>query len=490
MRALDHVGYSDPTPIQQQAIGPALEGRDILGIAQTGTGKTAAFALPILQRLDRRAPFGQVPGRRAIRALVLTPTRELAAQVAESFRVYGQFLRLSTAEIHGGVSERPQIDSLRRGIDVLVACPGRLLDLMNQGHAHLNAVEILVLDEADRMLDMGFLPDIRRIVGRVPKRRQTLLFSATLPREIRDLAHGMLQSPVEVSVASRSAAADTVDQCVHMVENQRKAALLVQLLGDSEVTRALVFTRTKHRADRVARALNDAGIGAEAIHGNKSQGQRTRALRKFQTGETLVLVASDIASRGLDIDLVSHVFNYDLPNEPETYVHRIGRTGRAGASGLAVSFCDGEERKCLRDIERLIGRKVPVAPGSRTLLDALASGPQASRAPAPARHRRPPRREEHGHRGPWRERRTERGHGGDGRDRHPEPAERSDTRDRRPEPGHRVDSQHPRRHEPWPRGESRAPRRETFPAGHPPGRGDGHRPPERRDGGGRGRPRR
>ncbi len=387
VRALECAGYTSPTPIQQQAIAPGLAGRDLLGVAQTGTGKTAAFALPILQRLGAREPDR---GRRSVRALVLTPTRELAAQVAESFRVYGQFMKLTTAQVYGGVSERPQIDALRRGVDILVATPGRLLDLMGQGHARLGSVEVLVLDEADRMLDMGFLPDIKKIIARVPNRQQTLLFSATLPREIRDLARGLLKTPVEVSVASRSAAADTVAQCVHLVESDRKQALLAKLLGSSEVTRALVFTRTKHRADRVARALTEAGIRADAIHGNKSQNARTRALKNFQDGATRVLVASDIASRGLDIDLVSHVFNFDLPNEPETYVHRIGRTGRAGASGLAVSFCNHEERAYLRDIERLIGRRLPVAAGSvepRPMPEAERPRPSRTDGPPHARER-------------------------------------------------------------------------------------------------------
>jgi ATP-dependent RNA helicase RhlE len=416
MRALERAEYTRPTPIQLQTIVPGLAGRDILGCAQTGTGKTAAFALPILQRLDAQRPDGR---NTPIRALVLTPTRELAAQVAESFRTYGHFLDLRTTEIYGGVSERPQIDALRRGVDILVATPGRLLDLMGQGRARLGSVQILVLDEADRMLDMGFLPDIRRIVASVPAKRQTLLFSATLPREIRDLARGMLHSPVEVSVTPQSAAADTVGQCVYMVEADRKQGLLRELLSSHEVTRALVFTRTKHRADRVARALTQSGTPAEAIHGNKSQGARTRALRNFQTGATRVLVASDIASRGLDIDLVSHVFNFDLPNEPETYVHRIGRTGRAGASGLAVSFCDQEERDYLRDIERLLGRRVPVAAG-------YAAEPEPAPRHEPAR--RPaarsdgrvqrahaPRREQGGR--PWHRREAR-----------PEPVRRGDSR--------------------------------------------------------------
>jgi ATP-dependent RNA helicase RhlE len=358
LRALEQLQYVQPTPIQQQTIAQGLAGRDVLGCAQTGTGKTAAFALPILQRLAA-APQAQGK-RRPIRALILTPTRELAAQVEEGFRDYGRHLPLYTTLVHGGVSERPQITALQRGVDILVATPGRLLDLMNQRHVQLDKVETLVLDEADRMLDMGFLPDIRRIVAKVPTRRQTLLFSATLPHEIRDLARGLLANPVEVSVAPPSTPAELVDQSVYFVAKPQKTALLLHLLEPRDVTRALVFTRTKHGADRVARALTKDGVKAEAIHGNKSQGQRTRALTSFKAGGTRVLVASDIAARGLDIDEISHVINFDLPNEPETYVHRIGRTARAGATGIAFSFCDREERAYLKQIERLIGKGVRV----------------------------------------------------------------------------------------------------------------------------------
>ncbi len=358
LKAINDSGYSDPSPIQAKAIGPVLAGRDLLGLAQTGTGKTAAFALPVLQRL---AGTPRVHGPRPVRCLVLTPTRELASQVAESFRVYGKHLHLSTSVIFGGVGQHPQVEALRRGLDILVACPGRLLDLMNQGHARLGGVEVLILDEADRMFDMGFLPDLKRIVAAVPAKRQTLLFSATMPREIKSLADHVMHDPVEVSVAPVSSAAETVSQHVFHIDKNRKQSLLNHLLADPAVTRALVFTRTKHGADRAVRYLEKVGIAAAAIHGNKSQNARQRALDQFRSGGISVLVASDIAARGLDIDGISHVVNFDIPNEPETYVHRIGRTGRAGATGTAWSLCDGEERGWLADIERIMRRKVPVA---------------------------------------------------------------------------------------------------------------------------------
>ncbi len=356
LRALRDEGYTKATPIQERAIPHVLAGRDLLGCAQTGTGKTAAFALPILQRLSQSPP---VHGR-PVRVLVLSPTRELAAQIGESFRAYGRHLKMSSTVIFGGVGQHPQEQALRRGVEILVATPGRLLDLMGQGIAKLNAVEVLVLDEADRMLDMGFIHDIRRILQVVPKKRQTLFFSATMPREIRQLADSMLHDPVSVEVAPESTAAETVRQSVYFVSKMDKPALLEHLLSEGDVTRVLVFTRTKHGADKVAKHLTRSNIIAEAIHGNKSQNARTRALDNFKKGSTRVLVASDIASRGLDVDEISHVINFDLPNEPETYVHRIGRTGRAGASGTAMSFCDGEERAFLRDIERTIRKPVPV----------------------------------------------------------------------------------------------------------------------------------
>jgi len=356
LRALGRAGYSEPTPIQERALPPALAGRDLLGCAQTGTGKTAAFSLPILQQLAED-PAGRGP----IRALVVTPTRELAAQIGESLTTYGQFLPLRSTVIFGGVSQARQVSALRRGVDILVATPGRLLDLISQGYIRLGQVEVLVLDEADRMLDMGFLPDIRRIVREVPDQRQTLLFSATMPREIRALADGLLCDPVSVSITPQATAAETVAQEVYLVARENKVELLRHLLDDDAFSRVLVFTRTKHGADRVAKKLTKRQVVAAAIHGGKSQGQRQRALAAFKNGDTRVLVASDIAARGLDIDEVSHVVNFDLPNEPETYVHRIGRTGRAGASGIALSFCAHEERGFLRAIEDTVKASVPIS---------------------------------------------------------------------------------------------------------------------------------
>jgi ATP-dependent RNA helicase RhlE len=351
--AIDRAGYTHPTPIQQLAIPPALAGRDILGCAQTGTGKTAAFALPVLQRID-----AQVGNKPRLRALILSPTRELAAQIAESLDTYGQGLNLWHTVIFGGVSEKPQIAELRRGVDILVATPGRLLDLMGRGIVRLDDVELFVLDEADRMLDMGFLPDVRRISKALPAKRQTMLFSATMPPEIRRLAEGLLHDPVSVAVAPVSSTVDLVEQHVFFVEKTRKRKLLADLLHDPEVKHTLVFSRTKHGANRIVRDLAKAGIAAEAIHGNKSQGARTRALDAFRNGRLSVLVATDIAARGIDVEGVTHVINFDLPNVPETYVHRIGRTGRAGASGVAWSFCDPDERPHLTSIERLIDKRL------------------------------------------------------------------------------------------------------------------------------------
>ncbi len=355
LRAVKSAGYTTTTPIQAQSIPHVLQGRDLLGCAQTGTGKTAAFALPILDRLAARTPKA-----RPIRALVVTPTRELAAQIGESLRTYGRYLSLRSTVIFGGVNQSRQVEMLRRGVDILVATPGRLLDLVGQNHVRLHSVEVLVLDEADRMLDMGFLPDIRRILQLVPRQRQTLFFSATMPPEIRQLAATILHDPVEVSVTPEAPAAETVVQSVYLVARPDKQALLTHLLRDRDMTRALVFTRTKHGADRVAKKLVRARIHAESIHGGKSQNARLRALARFKDGSTRVLVASDLAARGLDIDDVSHVVNFDIPNEPETYVHRIGRTGRAGQAGIALSFCSAEEREYLRDIERILHREVPV----------------------------------------------------------------------------------------------------------------------------------
>jgi ATP-dependent RNA helicase RhlE len=356
VRSVVTEGYTIPTPIQVQAIPHVLAGRDLLGCAQTGTGKTAAFALPILHNLIK-TPHAH---SRKIRVLVLTPTRELAAQIGESFRTYGRHTGLRHAVIFGGVGQGPQVSSLRSGIDILVATPGRLMDLMEQGHVHLQSVEVFVLDEADRMLDMGFIHDIRRIVPHLPQRRQTLMFSATMPAEIQRLAETILRNAAEVRVAAEAAAADTVVQSVYHVAKGDKPALLQHLLMKNGMPRTLVFTRTKHGADKVVKKLRAAGVRAEAIHGNKTQGARQRAMSSFKSQKPPVLVATDIASRGIDIDDISHVINYDIPHEAETYVHRIGRTGRAGASGIALSFCDPEERTDLRAIERLIRKPIPV----------------------------------------------------------------------------------------------------------------------------------
>ena len=353
LQAVKAAGYEAPTPIQRDAIPPVLAGRDLLGCAQTGTGKTAAFSLPLLQLLDARV--GDDP---CIRALVLTPTRELAAQIGESLSTYGRFLELWHTVIFGGVPEGAQIKELRRGVDILVATPGRLLDLLNRKEVRLDRVEVLVLDEADRMLDMGFLPDVRRVIQALTNREQTLLFSATMPEEIRKLAQGLLRDPVFVATAPISSPVESVEQQIYFVDKVDKRRLLVELLGDAAKRRTLVFSRTKHGANRIAEWLDKAGIRASAIHGNKSQGARTRALEGFRRGDVAVLVATDLAARGLDVDGITHVINFDLPNEPETYVHRIGRTGRAGQSGIALSMCDHEEREYLRDIEALIGRSI------------------------------------------------------------------------------------------------------------------------------------
>ncbi len=351
-------GYTTPTPIQAQAIPILLGGRDLLGCAQTGTGKTAAFALPILDRLARNP---RPPGLKGARALILLPTRELALQVGESFRTYGRNLRLACATIFGGVGQGPQVDAIRRGADIIVATPGRLIDLMDQGHVRFEAIEILVLDEADRMLDMGFIKPIKQILGKLPRRRQNMLFSATMPPDIADLASGLLVNPEKIAVAPVATTAETVTQWVLHVAKDNKRALLQDVLNDPSMERVVVFTRTKHGANRVVQQLERAGVYAEAIHGNKSQNARQRALQGFRDGRVRVLVATDLAARGLDIDGITHVVNYELPNEPESYVHRIGRTGRAGASGIALSFCDHEERAYLRDIERLTRNKLRVS---------------------------------------------------------------------------------------------------------------------------------
>ena len=356
LSAIKSAGYVTPTPIQQLAIPPALAGRDVLGCAQTGTGKTATFALPMLQHLDEL-----VSNKPRLRALILTPTRELAAQISASIESYGQDLKLWHTVIFGGVSDKPQIKELDRGVDLLVATPGRLLDLMGRDIVRLDEVELFVLDEADRMLDMGFLPDVRRITKALPKDRQTMFFSATMPPQIRRLAEGLLDRPVSVAVAPVSSTVELIQQQVFFVKKTDKRTLLVELLRDPKVEHTLVFSRTKQGANRIVKQLDKAGIAAAAIHGNKSQGARTRALDSFRTGELKVLVATDIAARGIDVEGVTHVINFDLPNVPETYVHRIGRTARAGASGTAWSFCDAEERPFLASIEKLIDKRIPRA---------------------------------------------------------------------------------------------------------------------------------
>ncbi|HEY2133910.1 MAG TPA: DEAD/DEAH box helicase [Acetobacteraceae bacterium] len=357
LRALADEGYTEPTPIQQGAIPHLTAGRDLLGLAQTGTGKTAAFALPILHRLAaHRVP----PQPKGARVLVLAPTRELASQIDESFATYAKHMRLSHTVIFGGVGQGRQVEAIRRGVDVLVAAPGRLLDLMGQGFIDLSQLEVLVLDEADRMLDMGFVRDIRRIVATLPQDRQTLMFSATMPRSIAELSASMLRNPARVEVTPPSTTVDRVRQMVMFVDGTSKKPAIEMLVKSPKVTRAVVFTLMKHEANKVAEHLTKAGIAAEAIHGNKSQGARERAMAGFRSGAVKVLVATDIAARGIDVDDVSHVFNYDLPNVPESYVHRIGRTARAGREGWAISLCDAEQRAWLRDIEREIGQPVTV----------------------------------------------------------------------------------------------------------------------------------
>ena len=356
LKALQDEKYETPTPIQAQAIPVALTGRDILGCAQTGTGKTAAFALPILQLLDKDHPHPK-----KIRSLILTPTRELAIQIDESFKAYGKYLRLRNTVIFGGVSQLNQTNALKNGVDILVATPGRLLDLINQRYISLKNVEIFVLDEADRMLDMGFIHDVKKIIGMLPQKRQTFFFSATMPPEIVKLSDSLLHQPEKIVVTPVSSTAEKVQQQVYFATKNDKNALLLHLVHELKIKSALVFTRTKHGADKVSKFLIKKGVKADAIHGNKSQNARQRALNDFKEGKITILVATDIAARGIDIDKLEYVFNFDLSNIPETYVHRIGRTGRAGESGLAISFCDEEELPYLRDTEKLIGKKIPVA---------------------------------------------------------------------------------------------------------------------------------
>lgn len=354
LRALEDVGYKTPTPIQEQAIIPIINGRDIFGCAQTGTGKTGAFSLPILQQLHEK----QRP--RAVRALVLAPTRELALQISENVRAYSKHLKLSHAVIFGGVSQKNQERELQKGVDLIVATPGRLLDLMSQGFVKLDKIEHFVLDEADRMLDMGFIHDIKKIIAKLPSQRQTLFFSATAAPDIMKLANSLLKNPLHISVAPVSSAAPLVEQSIYYVAKEDKRSLLKHVLNNGEIEHVLVFTRTKRGADRVAKDLNKSGIRSEAIHGDKSQGARERALKGFKNRQIRVLVATDIASRGIDVDKLSHVINYEIPEQAETYVHRIGRTGRAGASGNAISFCAKDELTYMKDISKLIKQTIAV----------------------------------------------------------------------------------------------------------------------------------
>ena len=393
LKALSKENYVRPTPIQEQAIPAALAGRDLFGCAQTGTGKTAAFALPIIQRLSERQ--GTPNASRRIRALILTPTRELAIQIYDNIRAYGQFTRLRSSVIVGGVSQHAQEQSLQRGTDILIATPGRLIDLMNQNLVDLRSVQILVLDEADRMLDMGFINDMKKIIAKLPAKRQTLFFSATMPPEIAGWIQTLLVNPVRVEVTPVSSTVDRIGQSVYLVDKANKLKLLQHLLSDESIASALVFTRTKHGADRVARGLARANIAAQAIHGDKSQNARQAALGNFKNGSTRVLVATDIAARGIDIEELSHVVNFNLPNIPETYVHRIGRTGRAGLSGIAISFCESEELPYLKDIEKLIKKTIPqvrdhpypmlnAAPAAQEQRQAAPVGAASSAAAAPA----------------------------------------------------------------------------------------------------------
>ena len=400
-RALKTRGHMTPTPIQLKAIPELLSGRDVLNIAQTGTGKTGAFALPILHQLSKDQRKNKEP--RIPQALILAPTRELAIQIGEEFRAYGKYLHLRQTVILGGVSQKAQVNELSRGVDIVIATPGRLLDLMKQGKVKLSAVEFFVLDEADRMFDMGFIRDIRKIVAALPKRRQSLLFSATMPDEIARLAGEVLYNPMRIEIAAQSTPVERIKQSVHHVPSGGKQALLKEALKDPELSRVIVFVRTKHRGNRLAEQLSKTGIDAEAIHGNKSQAARQRALKRFRNGNARVLVATDIAARGIDVAGITHVINYELPNEAESYVHRIGRTARAGAEGIAISFCDSTERPYLRDIERVIRQKLTVV-GEEPAEEAPANpskqrkrgGAFRKKQSSPSRkkrHRKPPKAE-------------------------------------------------------------------------------------------------
>ncbi len=399
LKALDAVGYTHPTPIQLQAIPPLLEGHDLLGCAQTGTGKTAAFALPLIQNLKKN-PIRY--NAKQPRILVLTPTRELAIQVHDNFVEYSKFVNLKTSVIFGGVGQAPQVKSMLGGVDVLVATPGRLLDLINQRHVSLRELEVFVLDEADRMLDMGFIHDIKKIIALLPEKRHNLFFSATMPKEIEQLANTILRNPIRVAVAPVSSTAELIEQRVMFVDKDKKRDLLKHLFQDPSLSKVIIFTRTKHGANKVSEVLTKAGIKSDAIHGNKSQTARQNALNNFKDGKIRALIATDIAARGIDVDDITHVINFELPHEPESYVHRIGRTARAGAKGKAIAFCDAEEKSLLKQIEKVIKMEVPLDPnqpyhsdaveGARILKPGQAKALIESRGPsrAPQRGRRPP----------------------------------------------------------------------------------------------------
>lgn len=382
LQALSKEGYNSPTPIQEKAIPAILQRKDLLGCAQTGTGKTAAFTIPVLQLMQQEL---EQSGKRQphLQTLILTPTRELAIQIGESIKAYGRFLDFRYQVIFGGVPQYSQVQSVKRGVDIIVATPGRLLDLMQQGHINLNSIKYFVLDEADRMLDMGFVHDVKRIISKLPAKRQTLFFSATMPPEIQMLASMLLTDPVKVEVTPVSSTAEIIQQSVYYVEKQNKLPLMVQLLKDSSIESVLVFTQMKHAADKLAKRLNIEGIRTEAIHGNKSQNARQAALSNFKKRKTRVLVATDIAARGIDIDELTHVINYELPNVPETYVHRIGRTGRAGASGTAISFCDWSEKTFLTDIQKLIKKPIPVVKGHTYDIHSMHSTPAPVQSSSP-----------------------------------------------------------------------------------------------------------
>jgi ATP-dependent RNA helicase RhlE len=406
LRALAQENYTIPTPIQTRAIPALLAGKDLLGIAQTGTGKTAAFGLPLLQKLS----IGHVPPRpRETKALILAPTRELAVQIEDSLRTYGRFLNLKRAVILGGVSQNSQVNTMKTGVDIVVATPGRLLDLVQQKHIRLDAVQVLIIDEADRMFDMGFIRDVRKIVAQMPKDRQSMLFSATMPDDVVKLVGDVLLSPERIEVAPQSKTADRVEQKLYYVPMHQKRQLLSELMKDVSLNRVIVFTRTKHGANRVAEHLSKTGVAAEAIHGNKSQNARQRALDMFKSGKARVLVATDIAARGIDVDHITHVINFELPNEPESYVHRIGRTARAGTNGIAISFCDSSEREYLRDIERIIRMKIELV--AHNLPDLTPEQIKAQNEPRPPhghRHGKPGGHRGGGHKG------GAQGHGGGG----------------------------------------------------------------------------